>query len=723
MRRLFYRRPAEKWEEALPLGNGRLGAMVFGGVGTERLQLNEDSVWYGGPRNRINPDARGNLQTVRDLLHGGHISEAEELLKEAFSGVPESQRPYQPLGDLILEMKELTTEQDNWGQPLLGAPEKYERELCLNEAVARTGFTMEGVEYRREYFCSAADQVLVLRLTADRPGRISFDTLLRRERFFDSCACVDSGMTIMEGSTGEGGIGFCVALKVETEGGTLRNIGERVVVRQADSAVIYLAGETGFYRKDWKDAAVKRLREAAGRGYERLLERHLEDYKSLFDRVELKLAHDTALDQVPTDERLKRFADSGHDNGLVELYFDFGRYLLISSSRPGSQPANLQGIWNDQMKPSWDSKYTININTEMNYWMAEPCNLPECHLPLFDLIHRVAATGAETAREMYGCRGFVAHHNTDLWGDSAPQDIYIPATYWVLGGAWLCTHIMRHYEYTQDKDWLREEYPYLKEAVLFFHDFLIEEEGEVILSPSVSPENTYLLPDGTRGRVCEGCTMDSEILRDLFTHFLAASRLLGIADEVTGKTRELLDMLPVLKIGKHGQIMEWREDYDEVEPGHRHVSQLYALYPSGQIRRDKTPELAEAAARTLERRLYYGGGHTGWSCAWIICFYARLWNGEEAWQNLKKLLTCSTFETLLCNHPRGEGHVFQIDGNLGAVAAILEMLIQADGGEIRLLPALPKEWPEGSLRGVKLPGGRTADLAWKDGKIVHQNIS
>lgn len=711
MSQLFYEKPAQLWEEALPIGNGRIGAMVFGGIQNERLQLNEDSIWYGGPIDRLNKDALPNLGKVQRLILDKNISEAEELLKYSFSGNPQSQRPYQSLGDLSIRMK-------NHNE----FAEDYKRELSLDDAIMKTTYKVKGVTYKREYFISEPDQVIVIRFTSNKKGSISFDALMTRERFFDQSKKVGPNSVMLEGNLGKGGVDFCVALKAEVISGNVQVLGEHLLVSEADEAILYLSVGTTFYDKDYKTKVLSYLEKAAKVEYEELKRRHMNDYQRLYKRVKLSLAYDKELDKQPTDMRLKKVCEGFNDNGLTETYFNLGRYLLISSSREGSLPANLQGIWNKEMLPSWDSKFTININLQMNYWLAEVCNLSECHTPLFDLIKRVAENGKKTARDMYGCRGFVAHHNTDLWADTLPQDIYIPSTFWVMGGAWLCTHLWTHYEYTMNEEWLKEIYPIIKEAVLFFMDFLIEENGEMIICPSVSPENTYILPDGTRGCVCAGSSMDTQILKDLFTIFIQSAQLLDLDQEFVAKVKLYKAKLPQIKVGKYGQIMEWREDYEEADPGHRHISQLYALHPSHQISMKDTPELAEAAKKTLMRRLKHGGGHTGWSCAWIINFYARLYDGEKAYENFIKLLKGSTYISLLDNHPLKEGSVFQIDGNLGACAAIAEMLIQSDSKRIVLLPALPSQWQSGSIRGLCVRGAGEVSIEWVKGKLIKAQL-
>lgn len=474
----------------------------------------------------------------------------------------------------------------------------------------------------------------------------------------------------------------------------------------------------------------EKLERAMAREYGELLAEHEKDYREFYDRVALSLPEKEENAALPTDERLQRIISGGTDEGLAKLLFDYGRYLLIGCSRPGDLPATLQGIWNKDFMAPWDSKYTININTEMNYWPAEVCALPECHTALFDLIGRMREHGRSIARRMYGCRGLMAHHNTDLYGDCAPQDNWIPATIWTMGAAWLCTHLWMHYSYTQDLEFLKWAYPVMAEAALFFVDFLEEKDGYLVTNPSLSPENVYILPSGEQGCCCMGATMDLEILRELFTGCKKAAEILGDAvDEAeipdVSDMRKLqkeinaaLEKLPPIRINSTGRVMEWMEEYEEAEPGHRHVSQLYGLYPSDQISMDKTPELAAAAAETLRVRLANGGGHTGWSRAWIINFYAKLWDGEKAWENICQMLAKSTYANLFDRHPP-----FQIDGNFGVTAAIAQMLVQSREHKIILLPALPKAWDHGEVNGLRLVGNASIALAWKDGRLLQCRVT
>lgn len=707
---LWYDEPAKQWSKALPIGNGRMGAMVFGGIRNEWLMLNQDSIWYGGPMDRINPDAKAHLGEVRELILSGRIPEAEQLLRYTFSGTPQSERPYQPLGNAELSFHGME-----------GEVSGYRRELDLESGMVVEEFVLDGQKIRKEYLASYPHGIIAVHMETDK-GSLSVDALLRRERFYDRAGKLDEETIYMDASLGEGGVSFRAALRAKAEGGKVSVLGEHLLVRGAREVTFYIGCETSFYEKDWKEAVRDKLAAAVRDGYGCIKEKHQADYRELFGRVVLELGSgnegSTEAKELPIDQRMEEGKANGFDPSFASLYFQYGRYLLISCSRPGSLPANLQGIWNADMQPAWDSKYTININTEMNYWPAEMCSLPECHLPLFDHLGRMWEKGKEVAEKMYGCRGFVAHHNTDLWGDCAPQDIYIPASYWVMGGAWLCTHIWSHYLYTEDLEFLQKMYPVLKDAVLFFHDYLIEVDGKLVTCPSVSPENTYILPDGVSGCVCAGASMDTQILRDLMEGYLKASEKLGVQEPLVEETEEILGKLPETKIGQYGQIMEWTEDYEEAEPGHRHISHLYALHPSHQITLDKTPKLAEAAAKTLERRLSFGGGHTGWSCAWIVNLYARLGEGEKAILNLNKLWRESTFTNLMDTHPMRDGYVFQIDGNLGATAAIAEMLVQSDEDRVLLLPALPKQWQKGRVAGLTVHGGLKIDLEWENGVLT-----
>ena len=715
---LWFAHPAKKWEEGLPVGNGRLGAMILGGQNRERIALNQDSIWYGGPVDRVNPDARAHLKQVRQLLLDGRIPEAEDLLRFSFSGTPQSQRPYQPLGDLTLSYR-MPSEGEAQIPKESGAEEGYRRVLDLEKGIVTEQYRMAGKWVKKEYLASYPHGVMAVRIRVPE-GTICLEAMLSRKRFYGRAGRLGENAIYMDGTLGDGGVSWMAAVCARVHGGTACVLGEQIVIRDAREVELFVGCETSFYEKDYKSVLERRLQAACRDGFETVRQKHMEDYRALYGRVSLRIGKDAG--DVSLEERFARGRREGFDGDFASLYFQYGRYLLIASSRPGSLPATLQGIWNEAMEPAWDSKFTININTEMNYWPAESCALSECHLPLFDHLMRMWENGKRTAREMYGCRGFVAHHNTDIWGDCAPQDIYVPATYWVMGAAWLCTHIWAHYLYTGDEAFLRRMYPVLEDAVLFFRDFLIEIDGVFVTCPSVSPENTYLLPDGTEGHVSAGVSMDNQILTDLIEGYQKASGVLGKNTDLLAWSNTLLRRLPRPKIGKYGQIMEWREDYEEKEPGHRHISQLYALHPSHQITPDKTPELAEAARRTLERRLRFGGGHTGWSAAWIVNFYARLGDGDKALENLEKLWTVSTFCNMMDNHPMGEGHVFQIDGNFGATAAIAEMLLQSDEDRTILLPALPGRWTEGSVKGLVAAGGAVVDLEWRGGRLTECSV-
>lgn len=698
MSRLWYQQPAKDWNEALPLGNGSLGAMVFGKPECEYIQFNEDSVWYGGPMDRNNPDALKELPNIRKRLEEGQIAKAEKLMKEALSGVPQSQRHYQPLGETYLDFQ-LSSKVTN-----------YIRTLDLDTAILNCSFENEGVVYEREMFFSYPAKAGILRFTASKGNSLRLSSILKRENSYDFVKKVGDYGIMLGGNLGKGGLDFLQMMTVKCIGGSLKLIGEHIVIEDADEIILYYTGGTTFRYQNLEQELLEILKEAMEKDYETLREEHIKDYQSFYHRAELTLDSYEDYEKIPTDQRIA-LADP-KDTKLYQMYFDFGRYLMISGSREGSLPLNLQGIWNKDMLPPWGSKYTININTEMNYWPVEICNLSECHLPLFDLMKRMVPNGEITAQKMYGCRGFVAHHNTDIWADTAPQDHWNPGTYWVMGAAWLCTHQWMHYEYTRDEEFLKKQFPIMRKAALFFKDFLIEHNGYLVTCPSVSPENTYILPDGTQGANGFGVTMDNQILRDLFTQCIKAAKILGVDDELNQEIKQMRDRLIPTRIGKHGQIMEWEKDYEEAEPGHRHISHLYALHPSEQILMDETPDLAKAAKVTLERRLSHGGGHTGWSRVWIINHYAKLWDGEKAYENLCMLLKKSTLPNLFDCHPP-----FQIDGNFGGTSGIAFMLVQSTSKRIVLLPALPKEWPSGSLKGFCVKGGATIDLSWKDGRL------
>ncbi len=706
--KIAFDEPAHAWNEALPIGNGRLGGMVFGNTHTERIQLNEDSVWYGGRQDRINPSALDKLPEIRRLIFEGRIHEAEELCTFALSGIPENERHFEPLGNLFIEFDGTDFSHTD-----------YHRELNIQNAVACVSYNINGVSYKREVIASYPAGAMIIHLTADRSKSLSFHAHLgrgfkpwedtpyqkqsiRRQNYnvyVDSVRAYPEGIQLLKATMGgRDGIELACGVKVIPMGGRVELIGNTWMIKEADEAMIILCADTTFREDDPETSVIDRLNRLSTFAWEELYSEHIRDYRSLFDRVELK---------IEGQEEIVRF-------------FQFGRYLLISSSRPGSLPANLQGIWNEDYAPPWGSRFTININTEMNYWPALVTNLAECQEPLFDLLERVKESGRITAKKMYGCGGFMAHHNTDIWADTAPQDVCISASYWVMGGAWLSLHLWEQYRFLEDTEFLRRNYPTMMEAAVFVMDYLIEDGEYLVTCPTLSPENTYILPNGEQGVICKGASMDNQIITELLTACIEAEEILHIEPDkgISERARSVLGRIAPIRIGRYGQIMEWNEDYEEVEPGHRHISQLFALYPGTQITKDDTPDLFGAAKKTLERRLSHGGGHSGWSRAWIINLYARLGMGDEANENICKLIKDQTLPNLFDDHPP-----FQIDGNFGCCAGIAEMLIQSHEQEVRILPALPSAWKNGRVSGLRIRGGRILkELVWENGRVVRCEI-